>query len=44
MSTRSPAVSTRHPEGSGFVPLRIGAEGAEGNSAQQTLTRTCAVK
>ncbi|MFI6964549.1 hypothetical protein [Streptomyces sp. NPDC050255] len=37
-------VSTRHPEGSGFVSLRIGAEDADGNSVQQTITRAHAVK
>ncbi len=36
-------VSTHHPKGSGFVSLRIGAEDADGNSVQQTITRAYAV-
>ncbi|MEU9203461.1 S8 family serine peptidase [Streptomyces sp. NPDC048332] len=37
-------VSTRHPEGAGYVSLRIGAQDADGNSVQQTITRAYAVK
>ncbi|MEU2246678.1 S8 family peptidase [Streptomyces sp. NPDC019224] len=37
-------VSARHPEGAGFVSLRIGAKDADGNSVQQTITRAYAIK
>lgn len=38
------AVSTHHPEGSRFMSLRLGAEDADGDSVQQTITRAYAVK
>ncbi|MFE6039011.1 hypothetical protein [Streptomyces sp. NPDC056452] len=37
-------VTTRHPEGAGYVSLRIGAQDADGNSVQQTITRAHVVK